>query len=65
MKKLHKEKALPKRRPLRKRKTKVDSSQATKIQAAVKEEVRHVDDQPMDSIQHAKRVSKGADEEME
>ena len=65
MKNLHKEKPASRRRPLRKRKTKVEPSQTTKFQAVVKEEVLHVDDQPTDPIQPAKRVSKGADEEME
>ena len=65
MKNPKKEGPLSRRRPLTTRKTTVESFQKTRLRAALKEEVRDVGDQPTDSIQHAKRVSKGADEEME
>ena len=65
MKNPKKERPLSRRRPLTTRKTTAEPFQKTRLRAALKEEVRDAGDQPTDSIQHTKRVSKGADEEME
>jgi hypothetical protein len=65
MKNPKKEGPLSRRRPLKKRKTTIEPFQTTKLQGAFKEEVRDVGNQPADLNQHPKRVSKGADEEME
>jgi hypothetical protein len=61
MKNQRKKKSLSRRRPLRKEKSTIETSQTTKLKAPfnLKEQTHE------EPVQPVKRVSKGADEEME